>query len=224
MGITIRWLAHASFEIRAGDQIIYIDPSTKNTGLKESDFKSADLILVTHEHGDHCDPKLIKKIRKMGKPIIAPPTCKKTLEKAGSVWPLAEGEFMQMGDGKTTIIAVPAYNVKRFRKPGEPFHPRGLGVGFIVKVDGKRIYHAGDTDHIPEMEKLGEIDVALLPSGDTYTMDFEDSAEAVKTIRPDVVIPMHLWNKDPTPFKQKVEAETDTKVVLLSEGEEYTLE
>lgn len=223
MGITIRWLAHASFEIRAGDEIIYIDPSTKNTGLKEQDFKPADLILVTHEHGDHCDPKLVKKIRKFGMPIIAPPSCKKTLDKAGAVWPLAEGEFMKMGDGTTSVIAVPAYNVKRFRKPGEPFHPRGLGVGYILKVGGKRIYHAGDTDHIPEMEKLGEIDVALLPSGDTYTMDFEDSAEAVKTIRPTVVIPMHLWDKDPAPFREKVEAETDTEVVILKEGDEYVI-
>lgn len=223
MGITIRCLAHASFQIRTDDLNIYVDPSTKNTGLKESDFDPADLILVTHEHGDHCDPKLIKKIRKMGKPIIAPPSCKKTLEKAGTVWPLAEGEAMQMGDGKTSIIAVPAYNVKRFRKPGEPFHPKGFGVGYIIKVDGKRIYHAGDTDHIPEMERLGEIDVALLPSGDTYTMDFEDSFEAVKTIQPEVAIPMHLWDKDPTAYKERVEAETETKVVLLSEGEEYEL-
>jgi L-ascorbate metabolism protein UlaG (beta-lactamase superfamily) len=224
MVVTIRWMSHATFQIRAGDQIIYIDPTTKNTGLKEKDFVPADIILVTHEHADHCDPGLLKKIRKLGSPIIAPEGAKKAIGKAGVVWDLAPGQFMQMGDGKTTVTAVPAYNVKRFRKPGEPFHPKGLGVGYILKVEGKRIYHAGDTDLIPEMEKLPEIDVALLPAGDTYTMDFEEAAQAAKVIRPAVAIPMHLWDKDPSAFVAMVESDSDTKVVILGKGEEYTLE
>lgn len=222
MATTIRWLAHASFLIRAAGQVIYIDPSTKNTGLKKEDFEPADLILVTHEHGDHCDPKLLKKIRKGGRPIIAPESCKKALSGAGVVWTLDAGQNMMMGEG-IVITAVPAYNVKRFRKPGEPYHPKGLGVGYILKIDGKRIYHAGDTDLIPEMDQLGVIDVALLPSGDTYTMDLEEAAQAVRTIEPIVAIPMHLWDKDPSPFKQAVESSSSTKVVILDKGEEYTV-
>jgi L-ascorbate metabolism protein UlaG (beta-lactamase superfamily) len=116
--------------------------------------------------------------------------------------------------------------VKRFRPNGEPFHPKGFGVGFLLKIGDKRIYHAGDTDLIPEMEKLAEvgIDVALLPSGDTYTMDLEEAAEAVLMIKPKIAIPMHLKGADPAIFKEKVESHSDTKVVILGEGEEYTLE
>ncbi len=222
LAITIRFLAHASFQIRTEDQNIYIDPSTNRTGLKKDDFEPADLILVTHKHGDHFDPGLIKKIRKMGHPIIAPENCKKDA-KGAVVWSLEPGTFMQMGDG-THIRAVEAYNVKRFRKPGEPFHPMDLGVGYIITIDGKRIYHAGDTDLIPQMEKLGEIDVALLPSGDTYTMDMDEASQAAITINPKVAIPMHLKSAYPAAFKNKVESNSSTKVVLLGEGEEYTLE
>ncbi|MHA1636776.1 MAG: MBL fold metallo-hydrolase [Candidatus Thorarchaeota archaeon] len=227
MGISIRLLAHASFLITTEDKKIYIDPSTKNTGLKKDHFGQADLILVSHQHDDHCDPKLVKHIRNMGFPpstIIAPSNCKDKLKKSGTVWDLDAGQFMHVNSDKLTIRAVDAYNITRFRKPGEPYHPKGFGVGFIVKIDGKRIYHAGDTDLIPEMELLGEIDVALLPCGDTYTMDMQEAAEAAILINPTVAIPMHIKGGDPEIFKSAVESKSDTKVVILGDGEEYILE
>jgi len=225
LGITIRLLAHASFQIKTADQNIYIDPSTNHTGLKKDDFGPADLILVTHGHADHFDNKLLKKIRKLGSPVIAPPNLKKDI-KGGIVWDLSPGQFMKMVTSEGTIWATEAYNVKRFRPNGEPFHPKGFGVGFLVKFGEKRIYHAGDTDLIPEMEKLEEVevDVALLPSGDTYTMDINEAAEAALIIKPKIAIPMHLKGADPAMFKEKVESQSDTKVVILGEGEEYTLE
>ncbi len=225
MGITIRCLAHASFQIKTEDQNIYIDPSTNHTGLKKSHFQPANMILVTHGHGDHFDKKLIKDIRKLGSPIIAPPNLKKEI-KGGVVWDLSPGQFMKMATSDGTIWATEAYNVKRFRPNGEPFHPKGFGVGFILKLEEKKIYHAGDTDLIPEMEGIhdADIDVALLPAGDTYTMDLEEAAEAALIIKPKVVIPMHLKGADPTAFKEKVESQSDIKVVILGEGEEYTLE
>ncbi len=225
MGITIRCLAHASFQIRTADQNIYIDPSTKHTGLKKNDFEPADLILVTHGHEDHFDKKLIKDIRKLGSPIIAPPNLKREL-KGGVVWDLSPGQFMKMITSDGTIWATEAYNVKRFRPNGDPFHPKGFGVGYLVKLGEKRIYHAGDTDMIPEMEKLAEaeVDIALLPSGDTYTMDLEEAAEAALVIKPKIAIPMHLKGADPTAFREKVESQSDIKVIILGEGEEYTLE
>ncbi|MHA1909705.1 MAG: MBL fold metallo-hydrolase, partial [Candidatus Thorarchaeota archaeon] len=91
MGITIKWLAHASFQIKFADKNIYIDPSTKHTGLNDKQFEPADLILVTHDHGDHCDPKLLKKIRKMGSAIVAPPKAKDAIGKAGIVWDMQAG-------------------------------------------------------------------------------------------------------------------------------------
>lgn len=225
MGITIRYLAHASFQIKTADQNIYIDPSTKNTGLKKDAFTPADLIMVTHGHQDHFDKDLIKKIRKLGSAIIAPLNLKKEI-KGGIVWDLSPGQFMKMITSDGTIWATEAYNVKRFRPNGEPFHPKGFGVGFLLKIGEKKIYHAGDTDLIPEMEKLADadVDVALLPSGDTYTMDLEEAAEAALTIKPKVAIPMHLKGADPSVFKEKVESQSDIKVVILGEGEEYTLE
>ncbi len=209
--------------IKVDDQHIYIDPSTKNTGLKNEDFGEADLILVTHGHQDHFDKKLIKKIRKLGSPIIAPPNLKKELS-GGIVWDLGPGQFMKMMFADITISAVPAYNVKRFRKSGEPFHPKDLGVGYVVKIDGKKIYHAGDTDLIPEMEDWWDFDVALLPCGDTYTMDIEEASEAAIKMNPKVAIPMHLKGADPNVFKDIVESSSSTEVVILGEGEEYSLE
>ena len=226
MGITIRCLAHASFQIKTEDgRIVYIDPSTKYTGLNKKDFEPADMILVTHAHEDHFDKKLLKDIRKLGSPIIAPPSLKKEM-KGGVVWDLSPGQFMKMATSDETIWATEAYNVKRLRPNGEPFHPKGFGVGYLIKFGQKRIYHAGDTDLIPEMENLVDVDVdvALLPAGDTYTMDLDEAAEAALMIKPKVAIPMHLKGADPAIFKEKIESQSDIKVVFLGEGEEYTLE
>jgi len=225
MGVTIRLMAHASFQIKTDTQNIYIDPSTKGTGLKKNDFEPADLILVTHGHQDHFDKDLLKKIRKMGSPIIAPPSVKKEIKK-GVVWDLGPGQHMDISTSDVHIWSTPAYNVKRFRPNGEPFHPKGIGVGYLIRVEGVKIYHAGDTDLIPEMDLLQDvdIDVALLPSGDTYTMDVNEAAEAALIFKPRVAIPMHLKGADPEVFKQKVEAGTSsTKVVILKEGEEYVV-
>jgi len=223
MGITIKFLAHASFQIKTADQTIYIDPSTKGTGLKDKDFEQADLIMVTHSHDDHCDPKLLKKIRKMGSAIIAPPKAQKAIGKAGIVWDIQAGQFMEVSGLK--IRAVEAHNVKRFRKGDEPFHPPGEGVGYILGIEGKRIYHAGDTDYIDQMGVMGDIDVALLPCDGTYTMDVEEASEAAIEIEPATAIPMHLREADPEVFKTNVEGKSSyTKVVILREGEEFTLE
>ncbi len=223
MGITIRLLAHATFQVVAGNTNIYIDPSTKGTGLKDKDFSPADLILVTHGHDDHCDTGLLKKVRKGGSPIIAPDNLKKKI--GFGVFPVSAGSFMQLGSGEK-IIGVPAYNVKRFRSPGKPFHPKGEGAGYILEINGKKIYHAGDTDLIPEMESLAErsIDVALLPAGDTFTMDVHEAAEAALLIKPKVAIPMHLKGADPQAFKKDVESRSSIKVAVLAPGGTFQLD
>lgn len=213
--------------IKVGSENIYIDPSTKDTGLRKEDFGPSDLTLVTHSHPDHCDPDLIKKIRKGGTPILAPESCRKDLSKAGVMWPLNPGDIMQMGDGKL-IRAVPAYNLKRVKTSGEPYHPKGLGSGYILTISGKRIYHAGDTELVPEMEELGDLlrgtDVALLPCDGTFTMNVEEASEAAVMIKPRVAIPMHLRSADPKAFKEKVESKSSIRVVVLQKGEEYKLE
>lgn len=207
-------LAHACFQIKAGGKIMYTDPGEHAT-LPEK----ADIILVTHSHYDHCDPSKIKKVRTPDTVVIAPADCASKI--GGTVTSLKPGEKTTIGDIK--VKAVEAYNYKRFRSPGNPFHPKGFGVGYIMTVEGKTIYHAGDTDFIPEMKEIGHVDVALLPTGDTYTMDNSEGAEAAVSINPGIAVPMHTWGKDTGEFKKTVESSSTTKVVVLQQGEEYQL-
>jgi L-ascorbate metabolism protein UlaG (beta-lactamase superfamily) len=176
-GVGIEWLGHAGFRFTAGGKVIYVDPFKVSGGGK------ADLILITHDHYDHCDPESVKSVRKPGTVVIAPGSCSGKIPGVKAIRP---GETIPVGD--VEVKAVHAYNTDK------PFHPKGAGVGFVLKVSGKTIYHAGDTDRIPEMDSLGRIDVALLPAGGTYTMDAEEAARAANAIKPGIVIPMH-WGK-----------------------------
>jgi len=212
MVVSMKWLAHACFQIKTEKSIIYVDLEK----YSEPSGK-ADLILVTHSHTDHCDPSKIKTIRKDDTVIIAPEDCVPKI--GGNVKTLKTGEETTVDNIK--VRAVEAYNYKRFRSPGTPYHPKGYGVGYLITVEGKTIYHAGDTDFIPEMQQLRQVDVALIPSGGTYTMDNPEAAEAALAINPKVVVPMHRWDKNPEEFRNKVEAKSDIKVVILREGEEY---
>jgi len=214
MSVSIKHLAHAGFQIESDGKIIYVDLEEHATPTEK-----ADIVLVTHSHHDHCDPSKIKKIRTDDTVVIAPEDCAPKI--GGTVKSLKPGEETTVDN--ITIKAVQAYNNKRFRSPGNPFHPKGLGVGYIITVEGKTIYHAGDTDLIPEMKELRNIDVALLPTGDTYTMDNSEGAEAAVVINPIIAIPMHTWGNDTTEFKNTVENQSSTKVVVLGEGEEYSI-
>lgn len=211
MALSIKWLGHASFQIKAEEKTIYVDP------YKGEYSEKADLILVTHSHSDHCDTDKIKRIRKADTVTIAPKDCVSKI--GGSVKTLKPGEAAIIHNIK--VRAVEAYNYKRFRSPGNPFHPKGLGVGYLITAEGKTIYHAGDTDFIPEMRQLGHVDVALLPSGDTYTMNNVEASEAAIAISPEIAIPMHRWDTDPKEFKKRVEASSDIDVVVLRKDEEY---
>jgi L-ascorbate metabolism protein UlaG (beta-lactamase superfamily) len=211
MSFTLKWLGHASFQMNVEGRIIYVDPYSGKYSEK------ADLILITHSHGDHCSVTKIKSIRSADTMVFAPEDCVNKIK--GTVRTLKAGEEATVGNIK--IKAMEAYNVKRFRSPGNPYHPKGFGVGYLITALGKTVYHAGDTDFIPEMKKLGHVDVALLPSGGTYTMDNAEAAEAALALNSVVVIPMHRWETKPDEFKTKVEAASSIKVVALARGEEY---
>lgn len=174
----IHWIGHASFRLEIGNQVIYLDP------WKVKQAKPADLILVTHGHHDHLSAEDIARIAKEDTVIvIAAPYAEQV---KGDVRPIRAGQTLTIAG--VTIEAVPSYNVDK------PFHPRSAGnVGFIVEVGGRRIYHAGDTDIIPEMNTF-RCDVALLPIGGKYTMDVKEAVEAVGRIKPQVAIPMH-WGE-----------------------------
>jgi L-ascorbate metabolism protein UlaG (beta-lactamase superfamily) len=221
MTISIRWLGHSGFQINVDEKVIYLD-LYRPKQLRErvpDDLDPATLVLTTHSHNDHCFPEAINEVRNSETTIIAPSDCRDKL--GAAITSLAPGEETEVEGIK--IKAVHAYNVKRFRSPGNPYHPKGFGVGYLISAANKTIYFAGDTDVIPEMKELGPIDVALLPCGDTYTMDNKDAAEATAIIKPKIVVPMHTWDKSVDGFKRRVEKETDTEFKYLKEGESFSI-
>jgi len=176
----LHWLGHDSFRFD-GPPVIYFDP-WKLRGKPPQ----ADLVLVSHEHHDHCSPDDVRKISGPGTLIVANQGAAERLPGARAVAP---GDRLSVAG--VEVEAVPAYNVNKFRSQGVPFHPQAAAhVGYIITIDGVRIYFAGDTDHIPEMEEF-DCDVALLPVSGTYVMTVEEAADAARTLGPQVVVPMH---------------------------------
>lgn len=211
----IRWFGHAAFEIDIKDKRIYLDPFSLPI-----DFKIADFILITHEHYDHCDLEDIKKIQSDKTLVIANEVTAKKIP--GNLKIIKEWEKIFLDNIK--IIAVPAYNTNK------KFHPKGFGLGFIIETEGKKVYHAGDTDLIPEMKifekNFGKINLALLPVGGTYTMNFQEGIEAVKIIKPEIAVPMHYGKivgsiNNAKEFKKRVEElNLGIEVKIFKEGGE----
>jgi L-ascorbate metabolism protein UlaG (beta-lactamase superfamily) len=174
------WLGHDSFRLE-GPSVIYFDP-WKLSG----ELPIADLVLVSHEHHDHCSPEDVALISGPDTVVVAAAKAAERLPGAKAVRP---GDRLEVAG--IEIEAVRAYNVNKFRSPGVPFHtPEAEHVGFVVTVDGVRIYHTGDSDHIPEMAEI-DCDVALLPVSGKYVMTVEEAAEAARTLNPQIVVPMH---------------------------------
>jgi L-ascorbate metabolism protein UlaG (beta-lactamase superfamily) len=177
----LRWLGHDSFLLE-GPTILYFDPWRLGEGLPV-----ADLVLVSHEHGDHCSPDDVQLISGPETLVVANETAAAQL--SGDMRVMHPGDEIRVGE--VTIQAVPAYNVNKFRSPGVPFHPQSSRHnGYVVTVGQERLYFAGDTDHIPEMANI-TCDVALLPVSGTYVMTAEEAAQAARTIQPRVAVPMH---------------------------------
>jgi L-ascorbate metabolism protein UlaG (beta-lactamase superfamily) len=196
----IVWLGHDSFRIDAST-CIYIDPYQLDGG------KPADLILVTHEHFDHCSPEDVARIQQPGTIIV---TEKDSAEKlSGDVRVMTPGESLVL-DG-LTVEAVPAYNTNK------DFHPKANGwLGFIIDIDDVRIYHAGDSDYIPEMEDL-DVDIALLPVSGTYVVNPDEAVQAALAIKPKLAIPMHYGaivgdQSDAAHFRDKLAGKIDVLI------------
>lgn len=210
--VNIEWLGHSGFLLEGDGKKIYIDPYDLS---EERAFEDkADILLITHEHFDHCSPEDIRKVRRSDSTTLIPENL--SLQFKGDARRITEGDVL--ADGLeikgTRIEVVPAYNLDK------PYHPRGLGVGYIVELGGIRIYHAGDCDFFPEMKNI-RTDVALLPIGGTYTMDEEEAANAAAAISPKYVIPMHygkpdVTDGDPEKFKALVHGKSpDINVIIL---------
>jgi L-ascorbate metabolism protein UlaG (beta-lactamase superfamily) len=188
--VRITPIQHASLMIEAGGQVIHVDPVGEQN---YRDLPGADLILITDIHGDHLDPKAIARLRKPGTQIFGPEAAKKTLPE---ITVIRNGEKKTFG--KWEIEAIPAYNIQRGPAPGRLYHEKGRGNGYVLTYGGKRFYISGDTESIPEMKALRDIDVAFVCMNLPYTMPPEEAAEAIRAFKPKVVYPYHYRNSDLT--------------------------
>ncbi len=187
--LKITFVGHGSLFFQYQNKIIHIDPYGKLADY--GTVPKADLTLITHDHPDHLDLSALKRIVKPTTIIVCAPECAPKLK--GAV-------ILKNGDTKTIdgikIEAVPAYNMVHMRAPGRPYHPKGVGNGYILTFADKRVYVAGDTENIPEMKTLKDIDVAFLPMNLPYTMTPEMVADAAKAFKPQVLYPYHTGDTD----------------------------
>ncbi len=175
--VKIEKLNHSSFLIKGEEKNIIIDPYNIESKSK------GDIILITHPHFDHYSPQDIKRVKKKNSIIVMPPMIN-SKKIAGN--PIKVRPWSELNIGDIWIRAIPSYNLEK------NYHPKNSGwLGYVIHIDNKKIYHAGDTDLIEEMKSLGEINYAMLPVSGKYTMNAKDAAKAVKMINPELAIPMH---------------------------------
>lgn len=212
----IKWFGHASFmfvDKLSGNRIYYIDPFE----FKGDGKQKADIIFITHAHYDHCSPDDVKKVVKDSTVFVTPVDCKDKLN--------FKNEFVTVAPNKNYEVkgfkfrTVPAYNIKPDRLQ---YHPRTNNwVGYIFTVNNQTIYHAGDTDFVPEMKTLGKINIAMLPIGGTYTMDVDEAIQAANTIAADVTVPIHyrrlLGNNAMAAEEKFKKGVTKSKVVIMEQ-------
>lgn len=196
--LTITFIGHGTLMFGFDGKVIHVDPVGREADY--STMPEADLVLVTHEHGDHLDPDAIAAIRTEGTVVVYSRSCEGRVE--GAV-------VLQNGETRTEhgigIEAVPAYNLVHMRSSGQPYHPKGNGNGYVITLADTRVYVAGDTENTPEMAALDDIDIAFLPMNLPYTMTPEMVAEAVRTFRPRVLYPYHFGSTDPNELVELLE-------------------
>ena len=191
--VSVTLIKHGSLEINYKGMSIQVDPVAecgKHTDYA-SEFPKADVILVTHEHFDHLDKDVIKQLTKEDTKFITTANCKAECGWDGIIV-MANGDKMELPGG-IQLEAVPAYNIS---EDHTQFHPKGRDNGYVLTIDGLKIYIAGDTEDIPEMADLKDIDVAFLPVNQPYTMTVEQCVRAAKVIQPKVLIPYHYSQTD----------------------------
>lgn len=188
--LKITFIGHGTLMFTWQNKVIHVDPVTREVDYTK--LPKADLVLITHEHGDHLDPKALELIRRPQTKIVLTKICAEKI---------AGGLVMKNGDVRTVdglkIEAVPAYNIVHKRPDGDPFHPKGNGNGYVVTFGKQRVYIAGDTENIPEMKDLKQIDIAFLPMNLPYTMTPEMVADAARVFAPKILYPYHYGQTDP---------------------------
>lgn len=207
--LIIQFLGHGSLYLEFKGQIIQIDPFSKVADY--ATLPKADLILITHNHYDHFDAEASGKITKESTQVAFTEGCEKEGKIKGKTLTMKNGDKKEFKD--VTIEAIPAYNIANKRPDGNPFHPKGEGNGYVLTIDGKRIYIAGDTENIPEMADLKDIDIAFLPMNLPYTMTPEMVADAVQKFNPKILYPYHFGDTDITKLTELlVNSKTEVRI------------
>lgn len=203
--LIITFIGHGTLMMEFNGKVIHIDPVARYADY--SQMPKADLILVTHHHGDHFDTKIIDLLKKESTVLVLSEICYNQC---------TEGKVMKNGDSGTysgiAIDAVPAYNIKHMRNGNTPYHPKGEGNGYVLHFGDKKVYVAGDTEDIPEMSNLKNLDIAFLPMNVPYTMTPEMVANAAEMFKPKILYPYHYGNTDTGELVKLMQNQTDTEV------------
>jgi L-ascorbate metabolism protein UlaG (beta-lactamase superfamily) len=203
--LKITFIGHGTLMLTFGDMVIHVDPWSRAADY--AGMPKADLILVTHEHGDHLDAAAIETLTKENTSLVLTEVCAEAAD---------GGIVMENGQTQTIagvrIEAVPAYNLVHLRPDGSPFHPKGVGNGYVLTLGDTRVYVAGDTENTPEMKTLRDIDVAFLPMNLPYTMDPEMVADAAKAFKPRILYPYHYGETDVSELVRLLEGEPEIEV------------
>jgi len=203
--LEITFLGHGTLMLEFHGKIIHVDPFGKVADY--SRLPKADLVLISHEHFDHLDQQALATLRTPKTEVVLTEACAARVN---------GGLVMHNGDKRTVlgvpIEAVPAYNVLHKRDSGEPFHPRGVGNGYVLTFGDTRVYVAGDTEYIPEMSQLQAIDVAFLPMNLPYTMSPQMVADAARAFRPKILYPYHYGDTDPQRLVDLLREEPDMEI------------
>lgn len=203
--LEITFLGHGTLMLMFNQLILHVDPF--GSVADYSKLPKADVILVTHEHHDHLDRRALAHVRTDRTKVVLTETCARQVR---------GGIVMRNGDEREVegihVEAVPAYNLVHKRSSGEPFHPKGIGNGYILTFGDTRVYIAGDTENIPEMKQLRDIDCAFLPMNLPYTMDPEMVADAAKAFRPGILYPYHYGDTDTSKLVELLREENDIQV------------
>lgn len=203
--LEISFIGHGTLLFAFGGKVIHVDPVGRSADY--SKLPKADIILITHEHGDHFDPNAIATLRTDKTVLLIPDSLAQRVQ---------GGTIMKNGDVKTIeglkIEAVPAYNLVHMRSEGNPYHPKGRDNGYVITFGEMRVYVAGDTENIPEMKALKGIDVAFLPMNLPFTMTPEMVADAAKAFRPKILYPYHFGNSDTAALVSLLKDDKDIEV------------
>ncbi len=209
-------LQHGSLLLTWKEWVVAVDPVQSALDAATSEVPKADLVLVSHSHGDHLDPDAIRKLRKENTAVVMP---SEAAEKVDDQIPMTivasngyRGTFLE---GNVTIEAVPMYNLKRKRENGEFYHPKGRGNGYVIEIGEQRVYVSGDTECTPEMKALREIDLAFVCMNLPYTMTVEEAAGCIREFEPKRLYPYHYRGQDPSKLETLLKDEESVKLVLL---------